>query len=381
MSTTITGRDPGTGTPLEVEHSGGRITALRRPGESGEPLPWLVPGLVDIQVNGFAGHDVNAARPDPDHLRAITAALAARGVTTWVPTVITGTVEQIHDRLVAIAQAIQSYPEVAGAIPFVHVEGPFLSDQDGPRGVHDLAAIRPIDAAEVASWSRLAPIGYVTVSPHWPDAPSQIAAIVAGGVRVAVGHTHASGDQIRAAVDAGASLSTHLGNGIFAQLPRHPNPIWTQLADDRLTCGLIGDGHHLPADTFTAMVRALGPGRAVLVSDAVELAGSAPGRYRTTVGGEVVLTPDGKLAYPGTGLLAGSAVSLADCLHWVATRTPLGLATAVALATRHPGRVVEQIAPGWTGGTGTLRVGQPANLCLLDDRGQLISVLVGGERP
>lgn len=374
----VEGRDPSTGDVLRVHVAGDLVERIERPGRSHADLPWLVPGLVDLQVNGFAGLDVNAEQPSADHLHRITAALRERGVTTWVPTVITGSEDQITARLSAIAEARRD-PDTAAAIPFAHVEGPFISDQDGPRGVHDRAHIRPVDAAEVERWAQHGPVGYLTVSPHTASASDQVAAIVRGGIAVALGHTHATTQQLQGAVDAGATLSTHLGNGIFATLARHPNPIWTQLADDRLTCGLIGDGHHLPAETFTAMVRALGPGRAFLVSDAVELAGSAPGRYRTPVGGEVELSPDGRLSYVGTDLLAGAAVSLADCVVWALANTPFSLAEVIDLAATTPGRVVADL----TGGTirpGRLQPGGRADLCLLDDRGAVVDVVAGGRR-
>lgn len=371
----VAGRDPRTGDALAVTIDGARIVDVARGGPGGGP--WIAPGLVDLQVNGYGGHDVNAAAPSPASISAITAALAARGVTTWVPTVITGSESDICARIAAVATAVRDDPAVAAAVPFVHVEGPFLSPVDGPRGVHDPAEIRPIEAAEVRRWAAHGPVGYVTVSPHDDDAPAQVARIVAEGVAVAVGHTHAGPAQIAAAVAAGATLSTHLGNGISAELPRHPNPIWTQLADDRLRCGLIGDGHHLPPETFTAMARALGDERAFLVSDAVELAGAPAGRYRTTVGGEVELSADGRLSYPDTGYLAGSALSLADCLRWVVSATPLGLASAVRMATTAPGRVIADL----TGGAfdaGRLAPGAPADLVLLDDDGTVVQTIAGG---
>lgn len=373
----IDGRDPATGQVLRVHCTGTTISRLERLGRTASELPWLVPGLVDLQVNGFAGLDVNADHPGADHIAEITTRLRSRGVTTWVPTVITGSEEQIGARLAAIAEA-RLAPDIAAAIPFAHVEGPFISDQDGPRGVHDRDHIRPLDADEVQRWRAHGPVGYLTASPHTPDAADQVTRIVASGVAVALGHTHADPDQLRAAIDAGASLSTHLGNGIQASLPRHPNPIWTQLADDRLTCGLIGDGHHLPAETFTVMVRALGPGRAFLVSDAVELAGSAPGRYRTPVGGEVELSADGRLSYVGTEFLAGAAMGLADCLAWVLTSTGLGLGRAIDLAATTPGRVVERLSGG-SHRPGRLHAGGRADLCLIDDGGRVLGALAGGQ--
>lgn len=371
----VVGRRPAGG-GIRVVIEGSRIADVR-PHPTGTG-PRIAPGLVDLQVNGYGGHDVNAAAPSAESISAITAKLANRGVTTWVPTVITGTEDEMSARIDAVTAAVRDDPAVAAAVPFVHVEGPFLSEVDGPRGVHDRSAIRPIDAEEVRRWQTHGRVGYVTLSPHHDDAAAHIARIVAGGVAVAVGHTHASPQQIGLAAAAGATLSTHLGNGISAELARHPNPIWTQLADDRLRCGLIGDGHHLSAETFTAMARALGPARAFLVSDAVELAGSPPGRHRTTVGGEVVLTEDGRLCYPDTGYLAGSAVSLADCLRWVATATAIDLAAAVRMSTATPGRIIHEITSG-TFDAGRLAPGAPADLVMLGDDGTVVETIAAGE--
>lgn len=371
----IEGRSPDTGEVLAVETRGDRIVGVRRTDSRDATLPWVIPGLIDLQVNGYAGLDVNGAGATPEAVAGITQVLAGKGVTTWVPTIITASHEAIVASMRAITAARDADPVVAAAIPFVHVEGPFLSEQDGPRGAHDLAQIRPVDAAEVARWAEHGPLGYVTVSPHVAGAAEQIAAIVASGVRVAVGHTHATPEQIRAAVDAGATLSTHLGNGIFGTLPRHPNPIWTQLADDRLTAGLIGDGHHLPADTLTTMVRAKGPGRSFLVSDSVALAGAAPGRYRQPVGGDVELHADGRLTLADSQMLAGSGVNLAQVVAWTLTHTPLGLPTVVEMACATPARVIGDRT------IGRVQAGARADLVLLDAAGAVVDVLRQGVRP
>lgn len=371
MSDVVHGRDPASGDVLEVTVDLGRITRLVRvPGPA--DLPFLAPGLLDLQVNGFAGIDVNAADLTPQRLTDLTLALARRGVTTWVPTVVTATEEAVCAALRCVAAARQLSPRLARAIPFAHVEGPFLSPHDGPRGVHERAQVRDLDADEVDRWRAAGPVGIVTVSPHTADAPEHVARIVAGGTRVAVGHTHASGPQITAAVDAGATLSTHLGNGIAAQLPRHPNPLWTQLAEDRLTCGLIADGHHLPAETLEVMLRAKGVGRAFLVSDATELAGARPGRHETAVGGVVDLSPDGRLSHVGTDLLAGAASDVAAGLRHVLRVTTLSLPQALALVTTTPARVV--------GRDVALRVGAPADLVLLGADGSVEAVWQHGEQ-
>ena len=368
----IEGRCPHTGDVLAAECAGDTIARVtRRPGGETD-LPWLLPGLIDLQVNGYAGHDVNGPTASADEVAALTHALAARGVTTWVPTVITAAEDGIIASLRAVEEARAADPAVAAAIPYVHVEGPFLSEHDGPRGAHELDQIRPLDADEVARWAEHGRIGYVTVSPHTPDAADHVARIVASGILVSLGHTHATPEQLRDAVDAGASLSTHLGNGIFAELPRHPNPIWTQLADDRLTCGFIGDGHHLPADALTAMIRAKCPGRAFLVSDSVALAGSPPGRYETPVGGTVELSADGRLALAGTSLLAGSGVDLAHVLAWVLGHTPFSVAEVAALTSTVPASVL--------GAThlGRVQAGARGDLVLVDRAGTVVRVVRQG---
>lgn len=371
MNASIIGRDPATGDILDVEYDQ-RVLQVHRRQDAGEAdLPFLASGLIDLQVNGFGGHDVNGADVEAGTIEAITDELARRGVTTWLPTVVTASEEAISNSLRAIAAARDRSPLVAAAVPFAHVEGPFLSDQDGPRGIHDRDQIRPIDADEVLRWTAAGPVGIVTISPHWPDTAPQIAKIVAAGVTVAIGHTHATGDQITAAVDAGATLSTHLGNGIHPTLPRHPNPIWTQLADDRLRCGLIADGHHLPAETLEVMLRAKGPGRAFLVSDSTELAGMAPGEYQTAVGGTVELSGSGRLSYVGTELLAGAASDVAAGLKFVLRATTLGLAGSLRLVTSTPAQVL--------GRSGAITVGAPADLVLLDNTGTIQQVIQQGQ--
>lgn len=376
-STELTGRDPSTGRPLAVLVTDGVVSSIR-PGPEAEDV-WLAPGLIDLQVNGFRGHDVNA-EPDPAAVVAMVHALFSVGVTTVVPTVITAAEEHIVAALRAIVAARSADPLVAHTIPYAHVEGPHLSGEDGPRGVHAASHLRKPDQTEFARWQAASGglVGMVTLSPHFDESPSYIEEISSRGIHVAVGHTHATSAQILAAADAGASLSTHLGNGAHAVLPRHPNYLWAQLAEDRLTAGFIGDGHHLSRETLIAMLRAKSLSRSFLVSDAVALAGSPPGSYSTPVGGTVELTADGRLEYGATGLLAGAARSLADGVANVAGLGPFSLGDAVGLATSSPGR--------FCGGRGVLRVGAPADLVTFrwepgSTTHAVEQVLVAGESP
>jgi N-acetylglucosamine-6-phosphate deacetylase len=349
----ISGRDPATRRPVTVTVRDGLIESVR----SGpvDEQAWLAPGLVDLQVNGFDGHDLHAETADVGTVFALTRSLRERGTTTYVPTVTTASQDRISATLAIIAEARRRDELSRAAIPFIHLEGPYISDQDGPRGVHDAAQVRPPDLAEFDRWQRSCDglVQMVTLSPHYRDSPDVIQAFRSRGVQIALGHTHASSAQIRAAVDAGACLSTHLGNGAHAILARHPNYIWAQLADDRLAAAFIADGHHLPDDTLTVMLRAKGAERSILVSDAVGLSGCSPGTYRTTVG-EVQLAADGRLSHADSGLLAGATQPLADDVARVMLATGIGLAEAVRMATANPARFL----PGWH----AIVAGAPANL-------------------
>jgi len=335
----LSGRDPWSGETLHLEYDDGRITGVDRGPEDAD-LPWISRGLVDLQVNGYAGFDLNGDDLSVDTVVGLRDALRRVGVTTFVPTLITASPERTRRALGIVVEARRTDAEVAAAIPFVHLEGPHISDQDGPRGCHDATFVRPPDLAEFELCQDVAEglVGLITVSPHWPGSAEFIAEVVAAGTRVAVGHTHADGAQIHAAAEAGATLSTHLGNGAHAQLPRHPNYLWAQLADDRLTAGFIADGHHLPVDTFVAMVRAKGLDRSFLVSDSVATGGRPAGFYSSTVGGDVELTDDGRLLVRGTPYLAGAAAPLADGVAWAAAA--FSLPDALTMATTTPRRII-----------------------------------------
>jgi N-acetylglucosamine-6-phosphate deacetylase len=359
---------------VRVAWDGAVISAVTPVDAEPDGLPILAPGLVDLQVNGYAGLDINAAPLTKDTVIELSNVLAEHGITSWLPTVITAPEPRILTALRAIAQARAADPVVANAVPSVHVEGPFISDRQGPRGVHDPSAVRPLDPDEVARWQEAGPVGIVTVSPHGEAAPAGIRRLVELGVTVSIGHTHAEPDEVGAAIDAGATLSTHLGNGIATTLPRHPNILWRQLADDRLSAGLIADGHHLPFDTLEVMLRAKTLNRAFLVSDSTEIGGRPPGRYRTAVGSLVELSADQRLAEVGSELLAGAAATLLDGVRNLATRTTYSLADALTMATRNPAG----LAPGARPGVGDLRVGGPADLLVLDEDLALVNVVQSG---
>ncbi|MGH9345160.1 MAG: N-acetylglucosamine-6-phosphate deacetylase, partial [Terriglobia bacterium] len=277
-------------------------------------------------------------------------------VTTFLPTLISAPEEKLIYALRAIAKARTVSARAAYAIPFVHVEGPFISPEDGGRGAHSGDAIRPPSIAEFERWQSASGglVGMVTLSPHWPNALEFIAALTDQGILISIGHTDATSERIHAAAAAGATLCTHLGNGVASMLPRHPNPIWAQLADDRLTATFIADGHHLPADTLKSMLRAKTIERSIFISDATALAGMPPGTYRSAIGGEVELRADGRLGMAGSELLAGAALPLKDGIAHAALFGICTLADAIRMSTENPGRLL--------GGRGTILPGRKADL-------------------
>lgn len=344
-----------------------------------DAAPFLSAGFVDLQVNGYAGHDLNAGVPSRETLEQLARHLLRAGVTCFAPTLITASEQSLCEALSGIAAAKRESPLLDQMIGLVHVEGPSLDPADGPRGAHPLEHVRAPTIDEFARWQSAAEgmIRLVTLSPHYAEASAYIAALTAQGVLVSIGHTGATPEQIAAAVDAGASLSTHLGNGATSMLQRHPNFIWAQLSDDRLTASFIADGHHLPAATLKAMLRAKTLENSILVSDAAALGGQPPGRYRSAIGGEVDVSADGRLSVAGTPYLAGAGHLLDRNIAYAIEAGEISLAQALNLATRNPGRFV--------GGRGVLAPGQRADITLFswspgDKKLTIEDVFLGGER-
>ena len=244
------GRRYDTAEPVCVEIDRGkiaRVSAAAIEDEASDPWPWIAPGLWDLQINGYGGQDFSSPDLTPQKVRSIVLGYDAFGLARCCPTLFTQSFEVMQHSLRAIASACKS-PEVARRIAGIHVEGPYLSPEDGPRGAHPVEHCRAPDWDEFQRFQEAADGGIriLTMAAEYEGAPRFIERVVRSGVVVGIGHTAADSDQIRAAVDAGARLSTHLGNGAHPMLRRHPNYLWDQLADDRLWASLIVDGHHLP---------------------------------------------------------------------------------------------------------------------------------------
>jgi N-acetylglucosamine-6-phosphate deacetylase len=326
---TCSGKSAFTGSEIEITFA----ASIQSVAASALATEWhLAPAWIDLQVNGFAGVDYNDPAASQDEIGRSIRTLFSTGVVRFYPTVITGAPQAMEAALHNLSSAKDALPEGA-AIEGFHVEGPHISPEDGPRGAHPRSWVRKPDLDEFRRWQEATQnrVRIVTLSPEWPGAAGYIERIVAEGVVASIGHTQATATQIADAVSAGATLSTHLGNGAHAVLPRF-NYIWEQLAEDRLMAGFIVDGIHLPETFLRTAVRAKGIERCVLVTDAVAPAGCAPGRYRL---GElaVELTLDGRVVLAGQQRLAGSALRMDRAIGNLIRLAHVSLADAVRMAT------------------------------------------------
>jgi N-acetylglucosamine-6-phosphate deacetylase len=332
---------------------GARVVSITTAiGEADSEIPWISPGWIDLQVNGYEGLDFAAMHASD--VAEVTIRLTADGVTRYLPTITTNAFETTRDAVRRISQALAESPRQAHSIPGIHLEGPYISQLDGPRGAHPKVHAREYSWDEFLAWQEAAEgqVRVMTLSPEYPGAAEFVQKLVNAGVIVAIGHTAANASQIQAAVDAGATLSTHLGNGCHAILPRHPNYIWDQLAEDRLMTSLIADGFHLPPSTVKAMVRAKGIERCILISDVTSLAGVPPGRYETSFG-EVEVLEDGRLVVAGQRtLLAGAALPLEVGVANAMNFAGVTLQQAISMVTDNPARLLGLAPPRIDDGRG-----------------------------
>ncbi len=340
---------------LEVIFEADRIASVQPvdgPVELQDSDDWLAPAFWDIQTNGRWGVSFSDPGLTVDQVVEIVRAQANLGTVRLCPTLITAPHENMLHGVRTIAQACEVFPEIASRVVGIHLEGPSISAIDGYRGAHPIEAVRGPSLDEFfelrdASKDR---IKIITLAPEWPGAIDFIREVTRLGVVIAIGHTSADREIIRSAIEAGATLSTHLGNGIASPLDRHPNPIWDQAAEDGLWASLIADGHHLGPSILKSLVRAKTPGRVILVSDASPLAGLPVGRY-----GAWEVDPSGKIVVAGTPYLAGSNQGIAVGLDQLIGTAGLSIAEAIACATIHPAQLLGQPTP-------SIAARQPANL-------------------
>lgn len=321
---------------------------------------YVAPALFDLQINGCHGFGYSSPDLTTEQVRKIVDVCRAHGIGGQLATLVTNSYEALHHGFATLRKACETDRVVADAVPGFHLEGPYISAEDGPRGAHAKMHVRKPDWDEFQRLQEAAggKIRLVTLAPEHDGALPFIERLVKAGIVVAIGHTAAKGDRIRQAIATGAKLSTHLGNGSHAMIPRHDNYIWEQLAADELWASFIPDGHHLPATLVKCIVRVKTPAHAIITCDASSLAGSPPGRY-TQWDMQLEVQPGGKVVVPDTPFLAGSGVFTDECVAKTVAMASVSLADAIDMAGARPRELLGLPAL-------RLEVGMPANLMLFD---------------
>ena len=332
----------------EITIEKGKIIAINEI-KSQKGLPYLSKTFLDMQVNGYKGIDYSGQDLDADGIAKLVEALSETGTCRHVPTIITNSRERITNNLKIIADTVRNNEMTRNAIPGIHVEGPFISSEDGPRGAHDPQFVRNPDTKEFDEWLDASDglLKIVTIAPEKEGAIDFIKYAVNHNVTVSIGHCAPDAKDIKKALDAGATLSTHLGNGSHAILPRLRNYIWQQLAEDGLCAGIISDGFHLPDSVLKTFWRTKGKDRLILVSDVALLGGKEPGIFKWG-NIDVEVFPDGHLGLPGTALLAGAGHLLDRDIPVFMKATGAGLKEAIGLVTTNPEKMLK-LEPSTTG--------------------------------
>jgi len=328
------------GQAVTIRIRDGLIDGITRDDRAPSPatLPFVAPGLIDNQVNGYLGVAFTSDSLDVESVRKATQGLWKAGVTTYLPTLTTHTRETLLKSFATLARAMKD-PALARSIPGFHLEGPYISPVDGYRGAHNRDWVRAPDWEEFQALNQAAGnrILQVSLAPEVEGATEFIRRLTGVGVKVGLAHHNGSAEIIKAAVDEGAGISTHLGNGCANLINRHENPLWPQLADDRLAASIIADGFHLTPAEIVVFFKAKGPDNLILTSDIVHLAGMPPGEYRKNEQ-TVVLAPEGVVRLPAQNVLAGAASALDRGVENFMRFTGSSLADAIHLATRNPAR-------------------------------------------
>ena len=301
---------------------------------------YKAPGLVDLQVNGYAGIDFNGDDLAPEKIEKATVEIINQGVTGFMPTLITGDPVILERNLGHLRKVIEGNGLAAELIMGIHLEGPFISAVEGARGAHPAKWIREPDISLIDRWQNLSGgnIRLLTMSPEFDESPAFIEECVRRNIQVAIGHTDASSIQIQKAVRAGASLSTHLGNAMKKMIHRHENILFEQMASQELYASIIADGHHLTKNLLRIMDRVKSD-RLFLVSDSTRFAGMKPGVYDSIIGGQVELTENRRLFMRGNPqYLAGTASSLLDCVSYLVREDISSIGRAWEMASVIPAR-------------------------------------------
>ncbi len=347
---------------VDVHCNNGKIVSVEQAGNfvPDHQAAYIAPAFFDLQINGAMGVAFSDINLDESGIRKVLSVCRLHGISAICPTIITNAHDVLLHGFNTLRKACESDSGIDRAMPCFHLEGPYISSEDGARGAHLKQHVRNPNFDEfkqyqAASGNR---IKLLTLAPELPGAIDFIRKINLEGVVVAIGHTAASPALIREAIAAGASLSTHLGNGSHAMWPRHENYFWEQLGCDSLSASIITDGHHLPEALIKTIVRVKPFEKQIITCDASGLAGLPPGKY-SMWDQKIEILPSGKVVVPGTPFLAGSGSFTDDCVAHLISLGLVPRSQAIEMATNAPRRLLQLPES-------KIEVGNIANLILFD---------------
>ena len=352
-------RSSTTGQPVRLRWQGGKIISLEAASEAPPRDLWLVPALVDLQVNGYGGVDFQQDHVSLEDLLAATRKLRAAACTRFLLTLVTDAWPRLMARLRHFRELRSRSAELRAAIAGWHVEGPFLSAEPGFCGAHNPEWMCDPTAAQIHELREATgedPV-LITLAPERREAIAAISLAVSLGIKVSLGHTNAPRKRLLQAIKAGATGFTHLGNGCPRELNRHDNILWRMFETPGLKVSLIPDTLHVSPSLFRLMHRLLGADSIYYVSDAMAAAGAPPGKYQ--LGRlELEVGEDRIVRFPGGTNFAGSALEPVEGVFHAARMLDCAWQELWPRFSETPAR--------WMGLPHGLSVGWPADFCLLE---------------
>jgi N-acetylglucosamine-6-phosphate deacetylase len=336
---------------------------------------YIAPGLIDNQINGYLGTEFSLPSLAGDDMTKVIDGLYKKGVTSFLPTVITASHESLINSFANLAKARRD-TGIADSIPGYHLEGPYITTEDGYRGVHSLKDVRKPDWDEFQKLNEAAEgrILQVTLAPEIEGAIEFIEKCVQNNIVISLGHYNATADVVKRAVDAGAKTVTHLGNGCANTINRFTNPFWMVMAEDRLMSSLILDGFHLLPEMVRTFYKTKGKDRIILTSDMTMLAGLPSGNYVWDTK-NVVLTEEGIILSKEDNCFAGASLTLDVGVGNMMKFTGCSLEEAINMASKNPASLYN------FEDRGTIEVGKRADLILFnvkDNKLDIVQTIVGG---
>ncbi|MDO4586593.1 MAG: amidohydrolase family protein [Planctomycetia bacterium] len=305
---------------------------------------WIAPGLIDLQINGYRGTEFSSSELTEEKVVDVFRQVLTTGVFRFCPTLTTSSPENMLHGIQTVTQAVRNCPEIQTMMLGIHLEGPFISRENGPSGAHPQQFCIPYDLSLMDRFINASDglIRMMTLSPEYENATEFIRHLTSQNIFVALGHTNATPIQIAQAVDAGAVISTHLCNATHHMLSKKENYFLTQLVDDRLFASLIADGFHLSPMMLQTIFRTKGKEQLILISDQAAVAGLPPGNYNNIGLCDLMIHSNGKITTQKNPLLlAGASFPVSRGLVNMMTIADLSLKAAFDLCSINPAKLMQ----------------------------------------